>query len=254
MATPLAGLVGAVGCGDDAGEGAESGGGTGSGTSSSSSAGESTGGAGSATTSGTTTPGETTAADSSSGGDTSGSTDGTGASSESESTGNAVCEPTAEDIEGPYYRPNIPVGGDLDTHGDAGVPLVLSGRVRSEACAPLMGAVVELWHASPRAPGGEPGDDNATYDDTAAYRYYGQVATDAEGRFTFTTLMPGWYLNGNAYRPAHLHVKVWVRDEERLTTQLYFEGDPFNEDDTWFNPDLALSPNASGEAEIELVV
>ncbi len=67
-------------------------------------------------------------------------------------------------------------------------------------------------------------------------------------------MRPGWYLNGPQYRPAHLHVKVWVRGVERLTTQLYFEGDPFNDADAWFNPAMALAPDASGSATIDFVV
>ena len=165
-----------------------------------------------------------------------------------------ACGPTASDIEGPFYRPDIPIGGNLDVHGDDGLPLVLSGRVVDTACAPIEGAVVEIWHATPVAPGGEPGDVEAVYDASEAYRYYGQVATDADGRYEFTTLRPGWYLNGSAYRPAHIHVKVWVGDQEQLTTQLYFTGDPFNETDPWYNPELALDPDDRGNFELDLTV
>lgn len=170
------------------------------------------------------------------------------------STGSFACPPSPPDIEGPFYRPDIPVGGDMDIHGDAGLPLIFSGTVTDTDCAPLEGAVVELWHATPVLPDGAPGDVNAEYDGTDAYRYYAQVATDADGRFEFTTLRPGWYLNGSAYRPAHLHLKVWVGDSERLTTQVYFAGDPFNADDTWYNPDMEIDPDADGRASLELSV
>ncbi len=212
-----------------------------------------TGGMGSGSTdTGEATSSGTTAAESSTGGS---GTEGSGSGSTgSQSTGAQVCELSPEDIEGPFYRPGIPVGGDLDVHGDPGVVLRIEGRVLGEGCAPIENAVVELWHATPVAPGGEPGDENATYDASAEYRYYGQVATDAQGRYAFATLRPGWYLNGPQYRPAHLHVKVWVRGVERLTTQLYFEGDPFNDGDAWFNPVMALEPDERGLAEIDLVV
>ncbi len=165
-----------------------------------------------------------------------------------------VCEPTDADIEGPFYREGIPIGGNLDIHGDDGVPLILQGRVRDASCAPLAGAVVEIWHATPVAPGGRAGDVEASYDDTKQYRYYGQVAADVDGQFEFTTLRPGWYLNGAQYRPAHVHLKVWVRGVERLTTQLYFVGDPFNAADPWFNAELALDPAPDGTVALELVV
>jgi protocatechuate 3,4-dioxygenase beta subunit len=184
---------------------------------------------------------------------TAGSSSDAGSDDTAADTG-SVCTPTDSDIEGPFYRPGIPIGGNLDVHGDPGIPLVLSGRVLDEGCQPLAAAVVEIWHATPVAPGAEPGDVLADYDQTRAYRYYGQVATDADGRYGFTTLKPGWYLNGAAYRPAHVHVKVWVGDRERLTTQLYFVGDPFNAEDPWFNPDLALDPDAAGKVELDLVV
>ncbi len=147
------------------------------------------------------------------------------------STGEMSCEATPSDIEGPFYRPGIPIGGDLDVHGDDGQPLRIEGRILDAGCSPISGAVVEIWHATPVAPAGQPGDTNASYDDTDEYRYYGQVASDATGGFSFTTLRPGWYLNGGAYRPAHVHLKVWVGGVERLTTQLYFDDDPFNDED-----------------------
>ena len=192
------------------------------------------------------------------GGSTSFDTSETGGSSASTGTttgaDDSVCEPTASDIEGPFYRPGIPIGGNLDVHGDAGIPLVLSGRVLDGTCEPVANAVVEIWHATPVAPDGQPGDVQAHYDDTDAYRYYGQIATDTDGRYTFTTLKPGWYLNGSAYRPAHVHVKVWVENQERLTTQLYFAGDPFNASDPWYNPDLALAPDEDGNVDLDFVV
>ncbi len=250
---PSGALVGCTGQQSAAGETGTSGGSS-SGSVGSSSTGEPGG-------STTDLRGTTSGSESSSGGagsstseGSSGSTGTDAESSSSSSTGASACELTPEDIEGPFYRPGIPIGGNLDTHGDAGVPLRLEGRVLDEACEPLAAAVVEIWHATPVAPGGEPGDVNAVYDASDAYRYYGQVATDAQGRFAFDTLRPGWYLNGPAYRPAHVHVKVWVRDVERLTSQIYFEGDPFNEDDNWFNPDMAVAPDRRGLAVLDLIV
>ena len=184
----------------------------------------------------------------------SGSSVGESTESGSSTTTGATCEPSASDIEGPFYRPGIPIGSDLDIHGDLGEPLLLSGRVLDENCQPIDGAIVEIWHATPVLPDAEPGDVNATYDDSRMYRYYGQVATDSEGQYDFTTLRPGWYLNGGSYRPAHVHVKIWVEDEERLTTQLYFEGDPFNDDDPWYNEDMELSPDMAGSASFDFVV
>lgn len=164
------------------------------------------------------------------------------------------CESSAADIEGPFYRPGMPVRSVLDLYGDVGSPLRLGGVVLDGDCQPVPNAVVELWHASPAAPGSEPGADDAAYDSSATYRYYGQTAARADGRYEFRTLRPGWYLNGGVYRPAHVHVKIWLRGEVTLTTQLYFEDDPFNADDPWFNPEMQLNPDAAGDASFDFVV
>ncbi|MFO0631481.1 MAG: hypothetical protein U0168_01385 [Nannocystaceae bacterium] len=182
-------------------------------------------------------------------GASSSSTDGTDGS-----TGGVVCEPSPGSIEGPYYRPGMPVRSELDLYGDDGVPIHLSGQVVDGTCTPVVAAIVELWHASPGAPRAVPGDEDASYDASQEFRYYGQVATDAEGRYSISTLKPGWYLNGDSYRPAHFHVKIWVRDVEVLTTQLYFEGDPFNDADPWYDPTMELAPDDDGNVTRDFAV
>lgn len=166
------------------------------------------------------------------------------------------CSPSASDIEGPFYREGIPIRSMLDVHGDAGIALYLHGAVLDSHCEPIANAVLELWHASPIGPAARPGEPDATYDTTGEYRYYGQTASDASGRYSFRTLRPGWYLNGSRYRPAHLHVKIWLGDAALalLTTQLYFTGDPFNETDEWFNPEMQLDPDASGDVSFDFIV
>ncbi len=174
--------------------------------------------------------------------------------SSSSTTDGVLCEPSPGSIEGPFYRPAIPIRSDLDLYGDAGNPVHLRGRVVDGACAPVVDAIVELWHASPVAPEGSPGDQDATYDNGREYRYYGQVATDRDGRYSFDTLQPGWYLNGEVYRPAHFHLKIWSDNVERLTTQLYFEDDPFNAADPWFDPTMVLALAADGTVERDFAI
>jgi len=168
--------------------------------------------------------------------------------------GQLECPATPPSIEGPFYRDGIPIRADLDLYGDEGGPLHLSGLVQDESCAPIAGAVIEFWHATPATPGVRPGGVNATYDTSGELRYYGQVATDDEGRYELRTLIPGWYLHGAAYRPAHIHVKIWVGDVERLTTQLYFANDPFNVGDPWFDPETVLNPDGEGIATYDFAV
>jgi protocatechuate 3,4-dioxygenase beta subunit len=157
-----------------------------------------------------------------------------------------TCSMTADDIEGPFYRPDAPERADLAVEGDEGVRLVLSGRVlRVQDCAPVVDAVVDLWQAAP----------DGSYDNTSAeLRYRGRVRTDAEGRWSIRTLEPGRYLNGGQYRPAHIHVKIWIDEVERLTTQLYFPGDPYNSSDPWYDEALEIARTGADTAEFEFVV
>lgn len=45
---------------------------------------------------------------------------------------------------------------------------------------------------------------------------------------------------GAQYRPAHVHVKVQVAGYKLLTTQLYFEGDPYNDIDPFIKKGLIM--------------
>jgi protocatechuate 3,4-dioxygenase beta subunit len=73
----------------------------------------------------------------------------------------------------------------------------------------------------------------------------GRAVTDAEGRYTFTTIRPGaypWRNHHNAWRPAHIHFSLFGPTFlSRLVTQMYFPGDPLFPYDPIFNsiPDEA---------------
>jgi protocatechuate 3,4-dioxygenase beta subunit len=238
-----------IGCTTDD-DGSDDGGGSSEGDGSSSSASTT-----SASASSTTTAADGSGSDaSSSGADSSSGAGSDGSSGADGSTGTFDCEPSPPSIEGPFYRPGIPIRTDLDLYGDPGIALHMSGRVYDTSCNPVANAVVEIWHATPVTPAGMPGDIDATYDATREYRYYGQTATDGEGHYHFDTLQPGWYLNGAEYRPAHIHLKIWTRDTERLTTQLYFPDDPFNAGDPWFDPAMVLVPDQNGNATMDFTI
>jgi protocatechuate 3,4-dioxygenase beta subunit len=146
------------------------------------------------------------------------------------------CELTADNIEGPFYRPGAPLRGNLADQV-RGRALILTGTVRS--CGRIVsGADLDFWQADPR---GE-------YDHRG-WRLRGRVRADRDGTFRLVTVVPGHYLNGDAYRPAHIHVKVRAPNRTELTTQLYFEGDPYNASDPWFLPTLALRTRADGDVQ-----
>jgi catechol 1,2-dioxygenase len=143
------------------------------------------------------------------------------------------CEPTTDDILGPFYRANAPFRTDLTVPGDPGTPIVIRGMVRSEDCStPLTTAVVDIWQAN----------DAGQYDNTSPeFRYRGRIETGADGLYAMTTILPGKYLNGAQYRPRHIHFRVTAPGHQELITQLYFQGDTSIPADPWASqPDAAL--------------
>jgi len=140
-----------------------------------------------------------------------------------------TCALTADNIEGPYYTAGAPYNDALAGAKDAGVRLLLGGLVVGVDCAPLRDVELDIWHA----------DASGGYDNTG-YHLRGKVATDAAGRWAVSTIIPGRYLNGRQYRPAHLHFKLRAAGHRELTTQLYFDGDPYNDVDPFLHRSLIM--------------
>ncbi len=149
-------------------------------------------------------------------------------------------EETPEDRIGPYYTPNAPFRTSLIDEGMKGTKLVIRGRVRStRSPRGLAGAVLDVWQA----------DDGGAYDNEG-FTLRGKFRADASGAFTIETIVPGRYLDGDGYRPAHLHVIVRAEGHADVTTQLYFAGDPFNAGDVGYKKCLEISPTASADGEL----
>jgi catechol 1,2-dioxygenase len=126
---------------------------------------------------------------------------------------------TLHEIEGPYYRLGAPHRNVLLEEGDE-AELVVSGRVLNEKGTPIPGAVISVWMS----------DHDGNYD-MVGYRYHGYFFADEEGRYEFTSIIPGCYEPRDA---KHLHVKV-QGDSSPVTTQLYLEGEPGTEDDAFYS-------------------
>jgi protocatechuate 3,4-dioxygenase beta subunit len=142
---------------------------------------------------------------------------------------------TIAQTEGPYYREGAPESANLVTDGMAGTRLKLTGLVVSTDCTPIADAKLDIWQA----------DSTGTYDN-AGYSLRGYVMTDAEGRFTIQTIVPGEYPG----RTEHIHVKITPPGGSTLTTQLYFPGTTANEGDGIFDTSLLLDITDDGDALI----
>jgi protocatechuate 3,4-dioxygenase beta subunit len=151
-----------------------------------------------------------------------------------------ACAETEDNILGPFYKADAPLKDTLVEPGMAGTRLTISGRVLGATCGPLAGAVLDIWQA----------DDAGAYD-LVGYTLRGKVQTAADGTFQIQTIVPGHYLNGPTYRPAHIHVKVDAAGFAPLTTQLYFPNDPYNASDPYIRPSLIMAvSDAAGGARL----
>jgi protocatechuate 3,4-dioxygenase beta subunit len=135
--------------------------------------------------------------------------------------------PTPRMTEGPFYPNTFPKDIDADLtriEGRAGVAqgtiLDVSGRVVDRSGAPRAGARVEIWQCDAQGQyhhvGGPEGDEN--------FQGFGFVNTDAEGRYAFRTIKPVPYPG----RTPHIHFTVLEGNRQRLTSQMFIEGEPGN--------------------------
>lgn len=126
------------------------------------------------------------------------------------------CRVTPRDALGPFYKANAPARADLCASESGGSQaLAVAGRVvGTPDCAPLAGALVEVWQADAR---GNYTQVGAKQDD-AGCLLRASLKTDAEGRYAFRTVMPGEYPG----RPSHIHYRVSAMGYATLVTQLYF--------------------------------
>jgi protocatechuate 3,4-dioxygenase beta subunit len=134
------------------------------------------------------------------------------------------CVLAPEQTQGPYYIPAEKVRSNI-VERSAGTPLTLRLTVVDAVqCAPIKGAVVDIWHANAggvysgfeSASAGGPGGNGGPTDKDTFLR--GIQYTDARGVVQFQTIYPGWYRG----RTTHIHVMVHVGGNVVHTGQLYF--------------------------------
>ncbi|MCL7489324.1 MAG: hypothetical protein M8357_14250 [Desulfobulbaceae bacterium] len=160
--------------------------------------------------------------------------------------------PTPSDHEGPFYpvvrqqdedHDLIHVDGrDQAAQGDI---LHLSGKVVNEDGQPFSQAVVEIWQTDPNGRYNDARDRSPGSRDPD-FQYWGKALTREDGTYSFTTLVPGAYNP----RPAHIHFKVWIDGEVRLTSQIYFKKkEVLNQPATPELQTVELQKNNAGEYE-----
>jgi protocatechuate 3,4-dioxygenase beta subunit len=110
-----------------------------------------------------------------------------------------------------------------------GQRIIVQGRVLDSDGRPVPHTLVEVWQANAAGRYAHVVDNWAAPLDPA-FAGTGRTITDAEGRYSFTSIKPGaypWKNHLNAWRPAHIHFSLFgTAFTQRLVTQMYFPGDP----------------------------
>jgi protocatechuate 3,4-dioxygenase beta subunit len=153
---------------------------------------------------------------------------------------------TEDNMEGPFYKAGAPSRAVLLEPGMKGTPLTITGRVLDTQGHPLRGALLDIWHA----------DASGVYDNQG-YHLRGRLYTNDDGRYTLRTIKPAAYGLPTEKRPVHVHVKASFERGPILTTQLYFNGDPWNRQDPAVRPSLIMSPQREADglkAQFDFVI
>lgn len=128
---------------------------------------------------------------------------------------NSFCKLTESDMLGPFYKEGAPFKQKLG-EGVEGERLIITGKVMDMRCQPVQDAILDVWQA------------NSTGEyDNEGFTLRGKVKTDIDGKYVIDTIVPKEYTAGDIIRPGHIHLKVGAPNQPTLTTQLYFEGDPY---------------------------
>ena len=138
------------------------------------------------------------------------------------------CVVRPEMTEGPYFVDEKLDRSDIRTDPSdglvsAGALLALTFNVSrlTNACAPLPGAIVDVWQCDAA---GVYSDVTDPLFDTVGKKFLrGYQVTDANGMAKFITVYPGWY----PVRTVHIHFKVrspvTATSAYEFTSQLFFD-------------------------------
>ena len=119
--------------------------------------------------------------------------------------------------------------------GEPGSALHVSGVVVTAQGAPIAGASIYAYQTDAEGYYGvKPASDSRNP------RLRVLIRTDAQGRWSFTTIRPGSYPNSRA--PGHIHFEVTAAGYAAKMFEIVFEGDPFVTAEMRRNPMFSVRP------------
>ncbi|MFQ4137978.1 intradiol ring-cleavage dioxygenase [Nodosilinea sp. PGN35] len=143
--------------------------------------------------------------------------------------GQPACTVRPQQTEGPFFVDDGLTRSDIRSDPATGtvkpgVPLTLQfqvSQVGANACVPLAGAMVDIWHCDATGAYSDVADRRAN---TLGQKFLrGAQVTHTDGTVGFTTIYPGWYPG----RAVHIHFKIRgstaANQGYEFTSQLYFD-------------------------------
>ncbi len=141
--------------------------------------------------------------------------------------------PTSEHTIGPFFPQTFFREGDNDLRrltpeaapSTRGETITLHGVVLKQGGVPCVNMVLEAWQPDAAGRFAHPADPEAHLADPD-FLGWGRAWTDADGRYSFTTLMPGGYAEGNHSRAPHINLAIMGAGLMRTArTTVFFSGD-----------------------------
>lgn len=136
-----------------------------------------------------------------------------------------ACEVSPKETRGPFPNKSPAELMRANIVSDRqGVALMINLKIQdlSDACLPLPGVHVDIWHCDASGFYSEYGNHRLQQKDFTQVSFLrGRQTTDGNGEVSFISIFPGWYPG----RAPHIHVDI-LRDEKiLLSTQVAFPED-----------------------------
>lgn len=144
--------------------------------------------------------------------------------------------PTTTDILGPFYRAGAPIRTNLNSPDFNGEILHLSGTIfKEDGKTPVNNCLIEIWQCQ----------QDGLYDNVSDdFLYRGSQQVGEAGKYHFITTIPIPYPNDenpSIFRPAHIHMRISVKGQQDLITQVYLKGDPYLDTDPSTKSSLSIN-------------
>ena len=100
---------------------------------------------------------------------------------------------------------------------------------------PIEQAMFDIWQACASGRYNH-SDDTSSAPLDPNFQYWARLYTNSQGFLQFKTIIPGSYPASSDWdRPPHIHFQISIAEEEKLTSQMYFDGHPLNDIDRILN-------------------